>query len=108
MLDMNHDITGLRGADYNPRKIADDDIAVLAESIKRLGLVKPLIVRGDLLVAGHQRTKALRRLGATSAPVYVLPRQTTTYDEVRFNQLHNGSLMIARLWPVSPDAAPRF
>lgn len=91
MLDLHHDITRLRGAEYNPRKIADEDIAVLAESIKRLGLVKPLIVRGDLLVAGHQRTRALRHLGVTTAAVYVLPRQTTTYDEVRFNQLHNGT-----------------
>uniref|UniRef100_UPI0025D946EA methyltransferase domain-containing protein n=1 Tax=uncultured Hyphomicrobium sp. TaxID=194373 RepID=UPI0025D946EA len=42
-------------------------------------------------VAGHQRTKALRRMGASTAPVYVLPTETTTYDEIRFNQLHNGT-----------------
>jgi len=93
MLHLDYDITGLRGADYNPRVIGDDDISALAESIKTLGLVKPLIVRGDLLVAGHQRTKALRRIGKTTAAVYVLPAATTTYDEVRFNQLHNGTDM---------------
>ncbi len=93
MLDLNYDITGLRGAGYNPRKIADEDIAVLAESIRRFGIVKPLIVRGTLLVAGHQRTKALRSLGIDRAPVFVLSKDTTTYDEVRFNQLHNGTDM---------------
>lgn len=93
MLELDADITGLRGADYNPRRIGEDDLAVLGESIKRLGLVKPLIVRGDLLVAGHQRTKALRRNGATRAPVFRLSKDTTTYDEVRFNQLHNGTDM---------------
>lgn len=91
MLDFDYDITGLRGADYNPRKIGEEDLERLAESIEKLGLVKPLIVRGDLLVAGHQRTKALRKLGRTTAAVYVLPTNTTTYDEVRFNQLHNGT-----------------
>lgn len=91
MLHLEYDITKLRGAEYNPRKIGGDDLAALAESIETLGLIKPLIVRGDLLVAGHQRTKALRKLGRTVAPVYVLPAHTTVYDEVRFNQLHNGT-----------------
>jgi len=91
MLHLNYDITGLRGADYNPRKIDEADLAKLGESIHTLGLVKPLIVRGDLLVAGHQRTKALRAIGVTTAPVYLLGKNTTTYDEVRFNQLHNGT-----------------
>ena len=90
MLHLNYDITHLRGAEYNPRFIGEDDLARLAESVRELGLVKPLIVRGDLLVAGHQRTKALRKLGITRAAVYVLPCETTVYDEVRFNQLHNG------------------
>lgn len=90
-LDLNADITGLRGADYNPRKISEEDLSALAESIATLGLVKPLIVRGDLLVAGHQRTKALRALGRTTAAVYRLPVATTVYDEIRFNQLHNGT-----------------
>jgi len=93
MLHLEYDITGLKGAEYNPRRIEDADLERLASSIKELGLVKPLIVRGDLLVAGHQRTKALRRLGVTKAPVYVLNKDTTTYDEVRFNQLHNGTDM---------------
>lgn len=91
MLHLDYDITNLRGAEYNPRFIGDDDLSRLAESVTELGLVKPLIVRGDLLVAGHQRTKALRRLGITRAAVYTLPCETTVYDEIRFNQLHNGT-----------------
>lgn len=90
-LHLNYDITGLVGADYNPRRISEEDIEMLAKSIARLDLVKPLIVRGNLLVAGHQRTKALRRLGRTTGAVYLLSTDTTKYDEVRFNQLHNGT-----------------
>ena len=59
MLHLEYDITNLRGAEYNPRKIDDSDIEALAESVSRLGVVKPIIVRDDLIVAGHQRTKAL-------------------------------------------------
>jgi ParB family transcriptional regulator, chromosome partitioning protein len=90
-LDLNADITGLRGAEYNPRRINEDDLKALAGSITDLGLVKPLIVRGDLLVAGHQRTKALRHLGVNRAAVYFLSSETTLYDEIKFNQFHNGT-----------------
>ncbi|PVZ86719.1 nuclease [Serratia sp. S1B] len=93
MLDLNFDITNLHGAKYNPRHIDDTDLQMLAESIKTLGLVKPLIARGNLLVAGHQRTKALRVNGVTRAAVYQLPTAANVYDEVRFNQLHNGTDM---------------
>ena len=90
-LDLDRDITDLHGAIYNPRKISDVDIEALMESVTTLGIVKPIIVRGTLIVAGHQRTKALGRLGITRAPVYELPKDASTYDEVRFNQLHNGT-----------------
>lgn len=91
MLDLNYDISKLRGADYNPRKISDEDLARLRKSVTELGMVKPIIVRGDLIVAGHQRTKALRACGIDRAAVFLLGKETTTYDEVRFNQLHNGT-----------------
>ena len=91
MLRLDHPISNLRGAEYNPRRIAADDLAALADSLRTLGVVKPIIARGDLIDAGHQRVTALRQMGVTHAPVYLLPVETTTYDEVRFNQLHNGT-----------------
>jgi ParB/RepB/Spo0J family partition protein len=47
------------------------DIEVLADSIRRLGLIHPIVVtRGDLeLVAGERRYAALQRLGWTTVPV---------------------------------------
>lgn len=90
-LHLNYSLKGLKGADYNPRRIDDADLKVLQESIRTLGLCKPLIVRGNTLVAGHQRSKALQAMGVDRAPVFVLKEDTTTYDEVRFNQLHNGT-----------------
>lgn len=91
MLDLNHPITDLQGADYNPRKIDPSAIERLCESIREIGVCKPIIVRGNTIVAGHQRTRALRAMGVTHAPVFRLSTDTTVYDEVRFNQLHNGT-----------------
>ncbi len=85
------DLDGLSGAEYNPRKISDDDLQTLRDSVSTLGIVKPIIVNGKTIVAGHQRTKALLSQGVTKAPVISLDEQVNTYDEVRFNQLHNGT-----------------
>lgn len=91
MLNLNHPLDDLQGAEYNPRKIDDDAIDRLCESLTALGVCKPIIARGQTIVAGHQRTRALRKMGVTHAPVFMLAKDTTTYDEVRFNQLHNGT-----------------
>ena len=93
MLNLEYDITNLRGAVYNPRQTADADLDKLAQSVRELGVVKPIIARGESIIAGHQRTKALRKNGVTKAPVFLLATDTTTYDETRFNQLHNGTDM---------------
>lgn len=88
------DLSTLRGAEYNPRKVDDSDLVALCESLAELGVVKPLIASNTgTLVAGHQRSQALRSLGVTHAPVFILDSDVTTYEEVQFNQLHNGTDM---------------
>lgn len=91
MFDPEHPIANLKPASYNPRHISDESIAKLQESIRELGVVKPVIVRNNTLVAGHQRTKALKLNGALTVPAYLLASDVNLYDEVRFNQLHNGT-----------------
>lgn len=88
----NFDIKNLKGAEYNPRKISEKEIETLKESVKTLGVVKPVIVNeeNNIIIAGHQRTKALKALGENTAPVFLI-RGINTVDEVRFNQLHNGT-----------------
>ena len=63
MFDPAHPLKDLVPADYNPRYCSDEAIARLCKSIEEVGMVKPVIVRGRTLVAGHQRTKALARMG---------------------------------------------
>jgi len=64
---------------FQPRKEFDEgSIMELSESIRRYGLLSPLVVRrnasgGYELIAGERRLRALRRLGRTHADAIVTP-----------------------------------
>lgn len=92
-LHLQFDITTLVGAEYNPREIDTDARERLKHSLALIGCAKPIIARGNTIVAGHQRTTGLLALGQTHGPVYILPAEASVYDEIRFNQLHNGTDM---------------
>jgi ParB-like chromosome segregation protein Spo0J len=55
----------------NPRTISIKDFESLKKSIKKFGLVEPVIVNKPnmLLIGGHQRTRAAIELGLTEVPV---------------------------------------
>ena len=90
-LDMAFPTANLRPASYNPRAIAPDALEALKSSIDGIGFCKPIIVTKDsLIIAGHQRTKAARALGILAVPAWVLDSVNQS-DEVKFNQLHNGT-----------------
>lgn len=61
-------------AKYNPRKWDDAALNQLIESIKRFGLVDPMIVNGaetrfNIVIGGHFRLKAAKELGIKEVPV---------------------------------------
>jgi DNA modification methylase len=67
-------ITELKPALYNPRKWSDEAIKQLTESIKRFGLVDPVIVnstseRYNIVIGGHFRLKIAKDLGLKEVPV---------------------------------------
>jgi hypothetical protein len=64
-------IKSIRTAKYNPRKISDQALEALKQSIQRFGFVDPVIVndRTGVLVGGHQRIKAAKELGLKDVPV---------------------------------------
>ena len=71
---MNVEIRPIKGiglAKYNPRKISDQALDSLVQSIERFGFVDPVIVndRTGILVGGHQRIKAAKKLGLKDVPV---------------------------------------
>jgi len=60
-------------AEYNPRQLTKDQYSQLKDSIKRFGLVDPLIVnknkeRKNILVGGHQRFKIAKEMGIDEIP----------------------------------------
>lgn len=66
-------IKTLKKAKYNPRKISKKELQKLTESIKKYGLVQPIVVNKDYtIIGGHQRVEACRQLGITEVDVYIL------------------------------------
>lgn len=66
-------IADLIRAEYNPRELTKDQHDKLKDSLKRFGLVDPIIVnthpeRKDILVGGHQRMKVWEELGNETIP----------------------------------------
>ncbi len=71
---INVPVNELMAAEYNPRKWDDDAVANLKESIKRFGLVDPIIVnsapnRRNIVVGGHFRLAVAKQLGYKEMPV---------------------------------------
>lgn len=70
-------INQLNLAPYNPRKHTREQMMQLQESIKRFGVVDPVIINGaterlNVVIGGHMRLQALHELGETTVPaVYV-------------------------------------
>lgn len=70
-------INDLISPDYNPRKWNQDQIKSLKESIKRFGLVDPIIVnsapeRKNIVIGGNFRLNIAKQLGFKEVPVIYL------------------------------------
>lgn len=63
----------------NARTHSDEQIAQIAASIVEFGFTNPILVGGDgVIVAGHGRLAAARKLGLETVPVVVLDHLTAT------------------------------
>lgn len=70
-------ISELKPATYNPRKWDKETTTQLTESIKRYGLVDPLLAnsaeeRKNIVIGGHFRLHVAKQLGFTEVPVVYL------------------------------------
>lgn len=79
-------IAALKPAVYNPRKISAEALSKLKESIKRFGMVDPIIVNGaknrlNIVIGGHQRLKAAKELGFSHVPVVHVQIPNTTKEK---------------------------
>ncbi len=84
------ELSKIHPAPYNPRILSDEAFRTLRDSIRDLGVIKPILVNAGnhVIVAGHQRTKTMLAMEITKAPCYLL-RGLSEEDEIRFNQIHN-------------------
>ena len=63
----------------NARTHSDEQVAQIAASIVEFGFTNPILVGSDgVIVAGHGRLAAARKLGLTAVPVVVLDHLTAT------------------------------
>src|SRR5687767_5936349 len=55
----------------NPRRISDAELDALTRSLREYGFLQPVIARHDdhIVIGGHQRLVAARRLGYKQVPV---------------------------------------
>jgi DNA modification methylase len=79
----------LKAAVYNPRKWSGEATAQLTESIKRFGMVDPIIAnsaeaRKNIVIGGHFRLKVAKDLGYKEVPVVYLDIP----DEVKEKELN--------------------
>lgn len=65
------EIDSLEGAEWNPRHMSERAMDKLTASLAEFGFVQPVIVntRTGLVVGGHQRIEAARRLEYTDIPI---------------------------------------
>jgi DNA modification methylase len=73
-------LDALAAAPFNPRTISPEALAGLGESVKRFGLLQPVIwnKRTGHVVGGHQRVKALAAQGVVETDVVVVDLDETT------------------------------
>ncbi|GIV52001.1 MAG: hypothetical protein KatS3mg038_2522 [Candidatus Kapaibacterium sp.] len=63
----------------NARTHSDAQVAQIAASIREFGFTNPILVGSDgVIVAGHGRLEAARKLGMETVPVIVLDHLTPT------------------------------
>ncbi len=67
-------LASLQASAYNPRVHNPDQAAKLKESIKKFGLVDPIIVnsapeRANIIIGGHFRAEVAKELGMSDVPV---------------------------------------
>lgn len=91
--DPDADLRALVEAEDNPRTCTDAARAELAKSLRRFGVVEPIVVnvRADgrrVIVAGHQRRAALLGDGVTRGPVTVV--RLKLHDERALRLKLNG------------------
>ena len=83
-------IGDLKPYQFNPRKITENELDKLRDSIERNGYNSPILIDTDnTIVAGHQRWFVLKELGYDEIDVRV-PERKLTEDEFKENNVKDN------------------
>ena len=75
-------LTDLRMYKYLIHKVEQAKVTEIAESIKRIGLLLPVVInRQGIVLDGHLRVKALMELGVEEVPCFIAPDRSVE-DEI--------------------------
>jgi ParB-like chromosome segregation protein Spo0J len=97
-------IDRVRPYDANPRAISPAAIDKVAASLRAFGWRQPLVVDADgVLIVGHTRLAAARKLGFTEVPVHIA--DTLTADQVRAYRLADNRTHDEAMWDEEALAA---
>lgn len=82
-------LSDLKGAEYNPRTMTEQEERDLEASVEEFGEVVPLVIntgkRANYLIGGHQRTKLYTKKGIETVKVAVPSRPLTLTEEKELN-----------------------
>lgn len=99
------DLSTLKFASYNPRKMSERAMGGLKKSIDRFGLVQPIVVNQKTgnVVGGHQRIEALKQLGHDSAQIVLVELDDTEEKALNIalnSQAIEGEFDVEKLKPL--------
>ena len=86
-------ITSLVPYENNPRRIPQDAIDAVAESLRRYGWQQPIVVDKEMvIVVGHTRRLAALSLGMTEVPIHVTDLPPEKIKEYRLVDNRTGEM----------------
>ena len=88
-------IDSLIESEYNPRQLTKKQYQNLKDSVKRFGLVDPVLVninkdRKDIIIGGHQRVKIAKDLNLTEIPCVEVDLSYDREKELNIRLNRNG------------------
>ena len=86
-------IERLKPYEDNPRKISDESITSVENSIRKFGFRQPIVANpGGIIIVGHTRFEASKRLALKSVPVHVMDVDDDTARAYRVADNRTGEL----------------
>lgn len=88
-------INELKASEYNPRKWSEEKLQKLRESIKKFGIVDPLIVnaygpRQNIVIGGNMRLKVLKDMGFDEVPIVYVSLEEDKERDLNLRLNHTG------------------